>query len=174
MIAFKHILVPTDFGEAASRALDFAIMLASKFESKLTLLHASWLPSTAYIAYGEGLPWPTDAYALEAEKELAKVASHARERFPRVGSSVVKGEPWEEILRAAKERGADLIVMGTHGRRGLSRVFLGSVAEKVVRLSPVPVLTISGKAEQEAKEKAIRETSSVKSPGQSPGANKKG
>jgi nucleotide-binding universal stress UspA family protein len=155
MTAFKHILVPTDFGEPASRALDLAIALASKFESKLTLFHASWMPPTADVAYGKGLPWPTDAYVQEAEKELAKVASRTREQFPQIESSVVKGEPWEEILRAAKERGADLIVMGTHGRRGLSRVFLGSVAEKVVRLSPIPVLTISGKAEQEAKEKAL-------------------
>jgi nucleotide-binding universal stress UspA family protein len=162
MTAFQHILVPTDFGEPSSRALDVAIALASKFDSKLTLLHVSWLPVTAHITYGEGLPWPTDAYAQEGEKELAKVASYARERFSRLESVVVKGEPWEEILRTAKERGADLIVMGTHGRRGLSRAFLGSVAEKVVRLSPIPVLTVSGKADRQAKEHALAEPGSKK------------
>jgi nucleotide-binding universal stress UspA family protein len=62
------------------------------------------------------------------------------------------GEPWKQILEIAKERMADIIVMGTHGRRGLSRVFLGSVAEKVVRLSPVPVMTVPGKTDRRARE----------------------
>ena len=69
--------------------------------------------------------------------------------------AVTFGDPAQAILDTAKERGADLIVMGTHGRRGLSHVLLGSVAERIVRLSPVPVLTVSGKAEREAKEKAL-------------------
>lgn len=162
MTAFSHIFVPTDFGEPAERALDVAIALASKFDAKITLFHASWLPPSAHVAYGEGLPWPTDAFMEQGEKELGAVAARAQARYPKIESCVVKGEPWEEILRGAKERGADLIVMGTHGRRGLSRVFLGSVAERVVRLSPIPVLTISGKAEQDAKAKALEHATAAK------------
>jgi nucleotide-binding universal stress UspA family protein len=155
MSVFTHILVPTDFGEPAERALDVAIALAVELDAKVTLFHASWMPPTAYVAYGEGLPWPTDAYMEQARKELDALSARARTRFPKIDSCIVKGEPWEEILRGAKERGADLIVMGTHGRRGLSRVFLGSVAERVVRLSPIPVLTISGRADQDAKDRAL-------------------
>ena len=155
MIAFKHILVPTDFGEPAVRALDFAIALARKFESTVTLLHASWVPASLYAAYAEGLTWPTNELEEGAKRELDAALSKAKEHYPKTEGVIVMGEPWRTILEVAKERGADLIVMGTHGRRGLSRVFLGSVTEKVVRLSPVPVLTISGKADQEAKEEAL-------------------
>lgn len=155
MRAFKQILVPLDFGEPSTRALDVAIMLASKFEAKVTLLHVSWLPPTAHVDFTEGLPWPTDAFAQQAEKELNAIASRAHALYPGIEQRVVKGEPWEEILLCAREQGAELIVMGTHGRRGVSRVLLGSVAEKVVRLSPIPVMTIPGHAEQEAKEKAL-------------------
>ena len=162
MTPFKHIVVPTDFSEPAERALDVAIGLASKFESKVTLLHASWLPPSAYAAYAEGLYWPTDEMAKGAKKELDAALSKAKKRYPKTDGSIVTGEPWQTILEFAKERGADLIVMGTHGRRGLSRVFLGSLAEKIVRLSPIPVLTVSGKAEQEAKEKALAEASGRK------------
>lgn len=155
MSVFNHVLVPTDFGEPAQRAVDLAIALAPKFEANVTLLHASWLPVTAAISYGAGLPWPTDAYLEQAEKELDALASRARERYPKIDAYAVEGEPWEEILRGALQHHADLIVMGTHGRRGLSRALLGSVAERVVRLSPVPVLTISGRAEEEAKRGAL-------------------
>jgi nucleotide-binding universal stress UspA family protein len=157
MTVFKHILVPTDFGEAAEGALDVAVTVASKFEARLTLLHVSWLPVTAYVAYGDELPWPTDAFAEQAEKELDARASAARSRYLNIDSRVVKGEAWEEILRAASEGAVDLIVMGTHGRRGLSRVFLGSVAEKIVRLAPIPVLTVPSKEEQRAREKVVAE-----------------
>jgi nucleotide-binding universal stress UspA family protein len=157
MTTFNNILVPTDFGEPADRALDFAITLAAKFESKLTLLHASWLPPSSYAAYAEGLYWPTDEMAKGAKKELEAALSKATNRYPKTEGIVVTGEPWLTILEVAKLCGADLIVMGTHGRRGLSRVLVGSVTEKVVRLSPIPVLTICGKAEQEAKERAAAE-----------------
>ena len=162
MTVFTHILVPTDFGEPADRALDVAITLAAKFESKLTLLHSSWLPPSAYAPYAEGLYWPTDEMAKGAKKELDAALSKVTRRYPRAEGVVVTGEPWLTILEVAKQRGADLIVMGTHGRRGLSRVFLGSVTERVVRLSPIPVLTICGKAEQEAKEQAAAQATGVK------------
>jgi len=159
---FKHILVPTDFGEPADRALDLALDLAPKFGSKVTLLHATWLPPYYYAAYAEGLAWPTDELEGQANKELAAAVTKARARYTNVEGTLVSGEPWERILQAVTDRGTDLIVMGTHGRRGLSRVLLGSVAEKIVRLSPIPVLTISGKADQEAKEKALAQASGQK------------
>jgi nucleotide-binding universal stress UspA family protein len=153
---FKHILVPTDFGDAANRALDFALSLATKFESTVTLLHAFTVPAVGY-GYPEGLLWPIDEMAKAAKTELEGVLAKAKERYAKVDGVLVSGEPWQQILETAKRCGADLIVMGTHGRRGFSRVLLGSVAEKVVRLSPVPVLTVSSVEAQQAKSKAAAE-----------------
>lgn len=163
MTLFKHVLVPTDFGEPSDRALAFAVTLAAKFESRLTLLHASWLPPSAYAApYAEGLYWPANEMAEGAKKELDAALKKAKVTYPKAEGITVTGEPWQTILEVAKERGADLIVMGTHGRRGFSRLLLGSVAERIVRLAPIPVLTICGTAEQEAKEKAIAPTIDAK------------
>lgn len=163
MNAFQHILVPTDFGDASDRALELALDLASKFESKVTLLHATWLPPYYYSAYAEGLGWPTNELEGQANKALDAAVTKAKARYPQVEGTLMAGEPWERILGASKERGADLIVMGTHGRRGLSHVFLGSVAEKIVRLSPIPVMTVCTEAERQAKEKALAATPSAPS-----------
>ncbi|HQY62626.1 MAG: universal stress protein [Myxococcales bacterium] len=152
MTAFKHILVPTDFGETSARAVDIAIELARKFDAELTIFHASWLPPASYSAYAEGLYWPTDEMAREARKELDTTVARVKTLYAKTDGVIGQGEPWQQVLTVANERGADLIVMATHGRTGLSRVFLGSVAEKVVRLSPIPVLTVSGS--DAAKERA--------------------
>jgi nucleotide-binding universal stress UspA family protein len=82
----------------------------------------------------------------EAQIALDRALEKTRATFPRAESVLVRGDPCEGILHVARERNADLIVMGTHGRRGLSRAFLGSVAERVVRTSPTPVLTVGARA----------------------------
>jgi nucleotide-binding universal stress UspA family protein len=146
MTSFKQILVPIDFSEPADRALDVAIAIASKFDASLTLLHASWLPPSAYAVYAARIDWPTDEIAKAAQRALQTVVAETQKRYEKTDGVIVSGEPWQAILEGAKERHSDLIVMGTHGRRGVPRMLLGSVAEKVVRLSPVPVLTISAKA----------------------------
>jgi nucleotide-binding universal stress UspA family protein len=140
MTTLNHLLVPTDFGEPAERALDIALTIASKFSSKVTLLHAYnlILPS-----YAEGLSWPAIDLEGEAKKALDETLAKAKERYPAVEAVLVLGNPVRQILEAVEKQGADMIIMGTHGRRWLSRVILGSVADKVVRLSPVPVLTVS-------------------------------
>lgn len=148
MQAFQHILVPTDFSSAAEKALDLALELAPKFSAKITLLHAPWLPPAYYSAYAEGLTWPTAELEGLARKELEATYTKAKERYSNIEAVLVPGDPWERIIEGAKAHHVDLIVMGTHGRRGISRVLLGSVAEKVVRLSPVPVLTVSAEAER--------------------------
>lgn len=148
MAAFTHVLVPTDFSEAAERAVDLAIDVAEKYGARLTLFHASWLPPDAYAAYadhGGGSDWSSDAVAAAARKTLETALATVRARYPSAESAVSFGEPWHQILESAAERGADLIVMGTHGRRGLAHAVLGSVAEKVVRGATVPVLTVSNR-----------------------------
>jgi universal stress protein A len=163
MTGFKRILVPTDFSEPAERALAVALMLASQFDSKLTILHANWLPALAYAGYAEGVYWPTDDMEKAARKALDDTLARARERYPAAEGLLETAEPSRAILDTARDLGADLIVMGTHGRHGVSRVLLGSVTEKVVRLSPIPVMTIRGKGEPEHNEEstAMRDPGSI-------------
>jgi nucleotide-binding universal stress UspA family protein len=140
MSAFKHVLVATDFGKAAERAAELGASFAERFGAKLTLLFVFSVPNSAFA---------TGSYfhvaALEREARLTFEAETAKlkERFPQLMSVMRAGTPWEEIIAAAKEMGADLIVMGTHGRRGLPRALLGSVAERVVRMANVPVMTVA-------------------------------
>ena len=146
MTEFKNILVATDFSAPADRAVDAAVMLAQTFEGKLTLFHVYELPTN--YGYSGGLIWPMQELASAARDALDEALAKLKQRFPRAEGLLGSGDPSQQILAAAKEKRADLIVLGTHGRRGLSHVFFGSVAEKVVRLSPVPVLTIGAGGSQ--------------------------
>jgi nucleotide-binding universal stress UspA family protein len=139
MSPIRSILVPTDFSETADRAIEQALVLAQKFEAKITLLHVLSMPVYSYM---DGASWPIDGIRAEAAKAIEEAASKVRARWPRVDASLVEGVAWEEIVRLATDRDVDVIVMGTHGRRGFSRMLVGSVAERVVRLSPAPVMTV--------------------------------
>ncbi len=110
--------------------------------------------SVPNTGYAEGLTWPLDGMEKAARTALDEVEARTRKRHAETDSVLQIGAEWERILELVKARNIDLVVMGTHGRRGLSRVFLGSVAERVVRLSPVPVLTIRGPLEAEKAEKS--------------------
>ncbi len=138
----RHILVPHDFSEMAQHALSYAIDLATKLDATLTIVHAYEVPS---YGYPEGVtlsPEIAGSIRSAAETTLGAVVSAARASGLEVRSALRQGPAWSEIEAAAREAKADLIVMGTHGRHGLARVLLGSVAEKVVRTSPCPVLTV--------------------------------
>jgi nucleotide-binding universal stress UspA family protein len=149
MEPFKHILVATDFEEPADKALNAAVEVAKRFDAQLTIAHVYTVP-TSY--YAEGLSWPTADLEQAARRALDAALTNAKAMYPKTDAVLSTGAPAEQILQTAKEKSVDLIVMGTHGRRGLSRVLLGSVAEKIVRMSPVPVLTVSGRAERDDNE----------------------
>lgn len=141
MKPFKHILVPTDFEASSLEAVETAVSLARAFESKLTLLHVWEIPIYPYMEFmlnSEVVAGVED----RAIRRLAEWLEKVRQDVPSAESKLKTGMPWGGILDAISEEGPDLVVMGTHGRRGVSHVLLGSVAEKVVRLSPVPVLTV--------------------------------
>ena len=143
-MSFERILLASDFGDSSRQALDLALQIAEKFGSELILVHC-WEPPN--YSYAAGLYLPVDVIApIEhaARTHLEEATIELKQRFPAATSLLRAGAPWEELLAAASEVKADLIVMGTHGRRGLERALLGSVAEKVVRLSPIPVLTVHG------------------------------
>jgi nucleotide-binding universal stress UspA family protein len=139
---FRHILVPTDFGEPSARAVNLGIELAVKFEAKLTLLHAYEVPLYTYPqaeAIVVDLFTPIEQAARE---QLNSALASVQQKLPQAKAILRSGVPWREILSAVEEVAADVVVMGTHGRRGVTHALLGSVAEKIVRLSPVPVLTV--------------------------------
>ena len=139
MAAFKNILVATDFGEAARLAGDLACEIAAKFGARLTLMHVWTVPTPAYA---EMIVLPLEDIQKAAEEAMTAEAKRLGEKHGGVHTIVVPGAPWRAIVEAAPEHGFDLIVIGTHGRRGVPRLFLGSVAEKVVRAATVPVLTV--------------------------------
>jgi nucleotide-binding universal stress UspA family protein len=146
MQTFKHILVATDFSSSSERALDLGIQLAASFDAKLTLLHVWEIPVYPYMEFVLSSAELVATVERAAEQSLASVLREAHKRLPSARSMLKMGTAWEQILAAAKDEGADLIVMGTHGRRGLSHAVMGSVAEKVVRLASVPVLTARSSA----------------------------
>jgi universal stress protein A len=134
---FQRILCPTDFDGNSLEALRFARRLALRDEGKVFFVHVV-LPTDPLIISAPLVGRRSETEARSelkqlAEKELTAVAHETLLRF---------GRPAQEIIRAAREVGADLIVMGTHGRDGLEHLVLGSVAEKVVRESVCPVLTL--------------------------------
>lgn len=140
-MAAQHFLVPIDFSEYANQALDYAITLAGKLGARLTLLHVIQPLPLGGVDMGVTLP---AAYFQDLEAEIRRDMEAALERVTTAGLegdiAIVHGVPFHEIIETAKTQQVDLIIMGTHGRTGLQHVFLGSVAEKVVRLAPCPVL----------------------------------
>ncbi len=144
MVDIKRILVPTDFSDSSEQALEVAIDLATRYQASLTLFHAVELPLYGYPGMTVG---PIDVLTPvqeAAQRQLDATLAALRKRLPSVQAVLRIGVPWSETLDCAREVRADLIVMGTHGRRGFERALLGSVAEKIVRTSPVPVLTVRG------------------------------
>jgi nucleotide-binding universal stress UspA family protein len=131
----ERILVPLDGSDGSAQALDHAITLASELGASIHLVA---------VVDPYGLSSVTERQEVETELEdvVASGAARVQETGIPVTTAVEAGFPHREILGSVEARSIDLIVMGTHGRRGLDRFVLGSVAEKVVRLSPVPVLTV--------------------------------
>ena len=142
MKTIKRILTATDFTAPSERAVQVATELATTFKASLTILHVFEYPRGLYAStalYSGDLVEPM---LEEAESRLSELLGSISKQVPEASVRIRQGNPHEEILAVAIESRADLIVMGTHGRTGLARAVLGSVAEKVVRLSPVPVLTV--------------------------------
>ena len=142
----QRILVPIDFSGCSTAAVEYAAFLAASFGASLELLHVL---EPRLAVTGEAViidpGYPAETLAEHARRIAAEELEHVAARLARRGLAVrtglENGTAWERIVRAAETR-AELVVMGTHGRTGLSRFLLGSVTDKVVQRSPVPVLTI--------------------------------
>ncbi len=141
MISLKKILVPTDFSEHSVKAVRYGAELAANFGAELHLFHAVEIMP---ITYGEGagylLPETSAAIESAALKQLQDIDFDFLDL--QVIRKVIQGHPFVEILRYARDISCDLIVVGTHGRGAIAHMFLGSVAEKIVRKAKCPVLVV--------------------------------
>ena len=145
----KTILFPTDFSNGARAAMDHAVSLAKDYHAKLVLLYVIQDISIAewYIPSSISVTDLVEDMQKSAMREMDKWYGEVAAMVNDVEKMIVRGVPFVEIIRTAKEKNADLIVIGTHGRTGIDHMLFGSTAEKVVRKASCPVLTvrISGK-----------------------------
>lgn len=151
MVQIKHIICPVDFSEVSRHAFDRALAVARSYNSEITVLHV--LPTASHvpaIPYGPEGPGPFGFEVPDRPRALSELSRFLHLEHP--GDVAIRQEVTEagsvhkEIVVQASRTSADLIVMGTHGRSGVDHLFLGSVAEKTLRTSPIPVLTVPAKA----------------------------
>lgn len=148
-MSYQAILWPTDGSSQAIKSLETAVKMAETFKAELYALHAVY-PVPVLTTEGYMPPAPMTFNVPEYEKELLKQARENLDKSVKenvtegikVKKEIRSGEPPEVIIEFVREKKVDLIVMATHGRKGMSHLFLGSVAEKVIRNSPVEVLIV--------------------------------
>jgi nucleotide-binding universal stress UspA family protein len=142
---FKRILFPVDLSETSVKIVPFTKSLAKRYDARVHLLFVARVFDYFTSMY---VPHPSvSQFEKEvidgAEKRLYEFANESFKDFPGTKIQVVAGDPSEEILNYIAAHGIDLVVMGTHGRKGLDKVIFGSVAERVVKSSPVPVMVVN-------------------------------
>lgn len=146
-LEIKKILVPVDFSEYSKMALDYSIEFSKRFSSELILIYV--IEPIVYPSdFGLGqIPINQVDFEIQskAEEELKKLVDEKVPPGIKASSIVRTGKPFLEIINAAQEFNCDLIIIATHGHTGIEHILFGSTAEKVVRKSPVPVLTVREK-----------------------------
>lgn len=139
----RSLLVPTDFSPGSERALGYAVELARSFEAEIVVMHAYELP---IVGFPDGAIVATPDVATHLSESarigLERAVAPHNDAGVAIRTALEQGPSWRTIVDMAKELDVDMIVMGTHGRHGLPRALLGSVAEKVVRTAKCPVLTV--------------------------------
>ena len=144
MKMFQRILMATDFSPASTPALEQSVKMARRDEALLLIAHAYQEPGLVELSHAPARVYEEwDRKLREAvERKLRPLVEHARKEGVEARALLLTGFADEAIIEAAKQQGADLIVMGTHGRRGAARLFLGSVASRVIATAPCPVMTV--------------------------------
>ncbi|MFQ5792337.1 MAG: universal stress protein [Acidobacteriota bacterium] len=145
MVEIQRIVCPTDFSEFSSRALDHALAVACWYKAEVSVVHVvpRFLMHPEFFPYVQEPVVPDVSIRKRATRELGKFVHKAREAGIATEVRLEDGDTVKEIVEIAKKLPADMIVMGTHGRRGFEKLVLGSVAEKILRKAPCPVLTVS-------------------------------
>ncbi len=142
MYKIRRILITTDFSEYAACALDYALSLADAHDADLHILHVVEHKHTKAKKGAKQRKASTKTLEENARRKMNKFVAERIEPTVAVRPIVLAGHPASEIVRYARSHSIDVIVIATHGRTGLAHAFLGSIAEKVVRYSPVPVLAV--------------------------------
>ena len=138
---YDSILLPTDGSEAAEAAYDHAVEIADRFDATLHVLYVADTTEYSTVTFEDDV---VDSLEREGKHVVDDVVADAKARGVEAVGVVMQGGAYETILSYAEENGVDMVVMGTHGRRGLDRVLVGSVTERVVRTADVPVVTVRG------------------------------
>lgn len=144
-IQIQKILCPVDFSKNSEYALHYALALAERYEAELVLVHVMDYAAMDILDYPSAFEFTAqinERMRQIAEERLNQLAETQRGDYTKISTRLATGTPFLEIVSLAREERADLVVMGTQGRTGLAQVFMGSVAEKVVRRAPCPVLTV--------------------------------
>ncbi len=145
MIQIRTILVPTDFSEPSEKAARYAAELARRYEAECIVCHVSDIPADLLATSAYYMTGPSEQFIDKVREESQRsLKAFAEKNFGDVPVETVflEGRPFVEIIRCARDRQVDLVVIATHGRTGLKHVLFGSVAEKVVRKAPCPVLVV--------------------------------
>lgn len=143
MITVKKILCPVDFFPASDAAVNYATELAGNYEANVQLLHVITPVAVGTYEYAIDMTGIMESWEERATEEMTKLAARVKEAGVEVEFEVRVGDVYEEIKEAIEKLKPDIIVMGTHGRRGVQRWFMGSTTERLLRHSPVPLITIS-------------------------------
>jgi len=140
----KSILFPTDFSEGSAQALQYAVDMAKKYSAKLHVVHVIYDIAKATGWYVPHVSMDQMYKDIEqgAKKELENFGVEELSGVKNIERSVIMGVPHEEIVNFANKNRIDLIIMGTHGRKGIDRILFGSTASQIVRFAPCPVLTV--------------------------------
>jgi nucleotide-binding universal stress UspA family protein len=146
-VALKNILLATDFSPASEAALPHALTIAGQYGSKLYIAHVICLEFLELVA-PEFTPTMLQEARRFAQQNMERLLSAGRQRAVSCQPLIGEGAIWDVLLDMIHQNGIDLVVVGTHGRRGLRKLLLGSVAEEVFRLAPCPVLTVSPKTSE--------------------------
>jgi len=150
MIKLQRILMATDFSAYSQEALDYAIYLAKSLKAELYLLHVFEIPHFSHTGVSPSIQpevhkW-IEQVGQEESKKLEALVEEVRQHGVKVSGIFQEGKPFVVILKTAGKIEADLLVLGTHGRTGMTHILMGSVAEKVVRQASCPVFTVRPKA----------------------------
>jgi nucleotide-binding universal stress UspA family protein len=152
MNIYSHILVATDGSKYSEPAVCYAMRLAKESNAKLTILHVANVHGYVEVLWHD----MKKKYKNEGERVLEEIREHCENSDVKAETLLEEGVPYLKIVEAAKKLHCDLIVMGSHGHSGLEKILLGSVAERVIGISPVPVVIVPpdvGKHLLESKEK---------------------
>jgi nucleotide-binding universal stress UspA family protein len=144
MMEIKSILFPTDFSEGSSQALQYAVDFTKKYGAKLYVVHVIYdiAKATGWYVPHVSMDQMYQDIQEGAKKELDKFGVKELGEIKNIERTVLTGVPHEEVMNFAKKNKVDLIIMGTHGRKGIDRILFGSTAAQVVRFAPCPVLTV--------------------------------